>query len=450
MMTPQEDTHLARCRRLIEEKVGWGSSKDWSTQDFEQLGEKIIQHTGIKLSVTTLKRIWGRVNYNSAPTLTTLNALATFVGYENWRDFQGSQENQSPAIPSTEAFTPTEGASPAKPDLLAPGPQHRSSNRRQWMMVAGLVVGLVAVLVFFQNYSSPKPLTSTDFSFSSQPVTKGLPNSVVFHYDATRASSTDSIFIQQSWDPSRRQWVQREGHEHTSIYYYPGYYRAKLVVGKQVVREHDLIIPSDGWVATVYQEPVPVYFKPDEVIRNGVLHLPISAIQQQNISMQPKAPLVHYGNVLASTGLMSDNFVFDTRVKVDFSQGSAACQNMALTILCKNDIFSFPLCAKGCVGQLGLYLGGQSAVSTDTDLSGFGCDLTQWVDVRCKVQNKRVLLFVDGKKAYETTFPNEPAEIIGISYQFEGTGSVDFVRLAQLNGEMVFEDNFDSSSTSEP
>ncbi|WP_332367655.1 hypothetical protein [Spirosoma telluris] len=59
MITQQEDRELARCRRLIEEKMGWGKSDGWSTQDFERLAEQIAEQTGISLSVTTLKRVWG-------------------------------------------------------------------------------------------------------------------------------------------------------------------------------------------------------------------------------------------------------------------------------------------------------------------------------------------------------------------------------------------------------
>src|SRR5919199_27786 len=90
MIAPPDDQELLRCRRLIEEKMGWGSPDSWSTQDFEQLSERIGEHTGVSLSVTTLKRVWGRVKYNSAPTTTTLNALSAFVGYESWREFKNT------------------------------------------------------------------------------------------------------------------------------------------------------------------------------------------------------------------------------------------------------------------------------------------------------------------------------------------------------------------------
>jgi hypothetical protein len=46
MITQQEDRELVRCLRLIEEKVGWGRSDGWATQDFERLSERIAEQTG--------------------------------------------------------------------------------------------------------------------------------------------------------------------------------------------------------------------------------------------------------------------------------------------------------------------------------------------------------------------------------------------------------------------
>lgn len=439
MVSQQEDKQLARCRRLIEEKIGWGSSDSWSTQDFDRLSEQIADQTGISLSVTTLKRVWGRVRYDSAPTATTLNTLVQFIGYENWLLFKEAWQTDEPKHTSVPPPILVSGAL-AEPPKLA-HPTHFFSNKR-WWIGGGLLVSIIGVLAFFMNYSSRKPLNPADFSFSSQPVTKGLPNSVVFQYDAT-ASPTDSVFIQQSWDPSRRELVPKNGHQYTSIYYHPGYYRAKLVVGKEIMKEHNLLIPSDGWHVSVIQHPVPVYFKANEVIRNGVLSLPAKAIETLNIPMQPHPPTVQYRYVREFDQLRGDNFVFDTRLKNDFGKGSSACRYIRVSILCKNEYFSLTLSAKGCVANLDLYLAGHEAQARNTDLTAFGADLSKWVNLRCAVHNKRVQLFVDGKKAYEAVAPNAAKDVVGVSYEFEGTGSVDYVRFKRPDGTVAFEDNFD-------
>ncbi|GAB3697373.1 hypothetical protein GCM10027592_21410 [Spirosoma flavus] len=434
MVSEQQDWQLARCRQLIEEKVAWGNSEGWSTQDFEQLSERIAEQTNVALSVTTLKRVWGRVKYQSAPTATTLNALVQFVGYENWQQFKkGLQPDSTPAETLERTVT-------INPHAILP------NSSRRWWLGGLLAVGLIGVSAIFLNYMRHRPLTPENFSFSSQAVTKGIPNSVVFHYNAT-SSPTDSIFIQQSWDSRRRQLVPKNGHEHTSIYYYPGYFRAKLIIGNQIVQEHNLLIPSEGWNVAVMQEPVPVYFKESEVRQKGSLGIPVSLIEQQNIPMQPKPPTVRYRYIKEFNNLRSDNFTMETRLKNDYQKGSSICQRVTIMIHCKNGYFSIPLSAKGCVGDLGIYLPDHYADAKDTNLSAFGVDLSKWVNVRCEVRNGLAKVFVASRKAYEVQLSAEAKDIVGISYDFEGTGSVDAIRLAKPNGDVVFEDTFDSPVT---
>ncbi|MFT4031165.1 MAG: hypothetical protein QM669_01980 [Siphonobacter sp.] len=427
--TPQKNLELIRCLQLIEQKLGWGNSETWSTQDFEQLSESIVRQTGVSLSVTTLKRVWGRVKYESDPTTVTLNTLVQFLGYDNWQQFIVSE---FPA--STISSTPT-------PKTIRIMPIAKYG----WVTLF-LLTGLLGGAAFLLHVHHPASVSSDAFSFSSQPVTTGIPNSVVFHYDAS-ASPTDSVFIQQSWDPQRRQLVPKNGHTYTSIYYDPGYFRAKLIIGNQIVKEHNLLIPSEGWHVVVKQEPVPVYFNATECIHDGILSLPSSAIRQQNIPMQPQPPTVRYRYVRELADLHSDDFIMQTRVKSDYHQGASVCQNIRIMILCKNEYFEIPLSAQGCIGQLSLYLAGHAVSAKNTDLSAFGRDLSKWVEVSCSVQKGAAEIFIDGKKVYETRISGQAQDLVGIGYDFEGTGSVDFVRFAQPNGKLVFEDTFDSHKT---
>src|SRR5688572_8498158 len=83
----KEKQYLESCRQRIEEKVGWGPGSEWQNQDFEALSKRIFKDTKVSLSVSTLKRVWGKIRYDGNPTTATLNALAQFVGYEDWRTF---------------------------------------------------------------------------------------------------------------------------------------------------------------------------------------------------------------------------------------------------------------------------------------------------------------------------------------------------------------------------
>ncbi|MBC8155693.1 MAG: hypothetical protein H7Z72_22630 [Bacteroidetes bacterium] len=438
-----EESSLHRCKALVEAKLDRGGSEQWRHKDFSQLSEAILAVTSVNLSVNTLKRIWGRVKYESVPTLTTLDALAVYLGYSGWRAFR---------LAEVKLVAPLDGTVPATP-LIEQLIDSRSGSTRHrfgrfsavtiWSI--GLMMGLsLALLLAFSLRPASiinRRLDPAQFVFSSQRVTTGLPNSVVFQYDA-RAAPTDSVFIQQSWDSSRRKLVSRTGHQHTSIYYHPGYFRAKLVVGQQIVQEHDLLIPSEGWHMALLQEPVPVYYKAADYIKSGVIHLPVRAITQHNIAMQPHPPVVRYRFIKRLNGLRADNFILETRLKHDYREGSSACQNVLIMIHSKAKMFFIPLSAKGCTANLNLVLGGNEVRGDETDLSALGADLDQWVDVRCEVVDKRVQILVNKKLAYQAMLPIASAELVGITYDFEGTGSVDFCRFKHPTNKIVFEDTF--------
>lgn len=87
---------LDKVKRMIEVELGWGDSARWINQDFIALSKRMYDKTGHSLSPITLKRLWGKVNYDGLPQAYTLNTLANFVGYDSWRDF--TVKNDDPAV----------------------------------------------------------------------------------------------------------------------------------------------------------------------------------------------------------------------------------------------------------------------------------------------------------------------------------------------------------------
>src|SRR5689334_21914215 len=148
-----EKQQIEKCLRLMEEKLGWGSGSAWQNQEFEALSKAIFKETNVSLSVSTLKRLWGKIRYEGTPNIATLNALAQFVGYQNWRTFTANGNTPSPNGASS--------AQEKKPLVL-------SKSVKGILVVA--VAGIAAFLfLYFQ--SRPKRLKYENISFSSMPVT---------------------------------------------------------------------------------------------------------------------------------------------------------------------------------------------------------------------------------------------------------------------------------------
>jgi len=407
MIKNDAHSNIIRCLELIETELGWGKSDTWTNYDFEKLSDVIHNRTHVRLSVTTLKRIWGKVKYDSAPTLTTLNTLARFAGTSDWREF--CQREGSDTVASEGVQAETTGA-----------PVSRKSN---FFWLALIIPLLAAIILLVRSKTKPAP-DPDQFSFrADKVVTEGVPNSVVFHYDAT-AAEADSVFIVQTWDITRKKKVSKLRHEHSAMYYYPGFFRARLIVDSVVVKTHDLWITSDGWLCLAEMDPVPVYFKKEECIKGDVIEVDESILEKYNLPLHPNPPHIRFFNQRDLGDIMGDNFSFETKVKTEFKEGTGACQRVQVLIQCKNDIIIIPLAAKPCIGEMGLYFCGSANPSTEHDLSGFGCDLNQWTTLRVETVNKHAKLFVNGVQAYELTFPNIATGVVGVQVRFNGVGAV--------------------------
>lgn len=483
---PTEESLIGQVRRLYEDKTGWGDSRQWSNQDFLQLSEMIREQTGVTISHVTLKRIWGKVRYESLPNTHTLNTLVQFIGFDSWRDFSVKHAGLvTPASPSSNPGTGThpDGGSPqpglpdagsirlvsttasvtqpaqtpatnghslgqatatardkaAPPEAASvpPRPPRKGRWRKVLWIVAPLAV-IPAVLLFLHG-QQPSPLPQ-DYAFSSKKVVSvGLPNSVVFDYDASR-SPEDSVVIQQSWDTTRRVKVSKNGHQYTSVYYYPDFYHATLQVQNKVVKTHNLLIETDGWLPIVDHDPVPVYFTKEEVISGGKMSLPVDQIKEKNIPMQPSPPSVWFDNVRDFGDIYSDHFDFETSLKNDYSEGSAVCQMTHVYLFCEGTAIWVPLCAKGCISNADLYFTYFYTSGKHEDLSAFGVDFSRFVKLRIQSDSGHAKIFVNDRLAYTVPWHIRHSKIIGIGYNFQGTGSVDYVSLS--NGKVNYRDDF--------
>jgi len=71
-------------RRDIEQHVG---QQLQSPADFQLLLQQIWEKQHAVLSLSTIKRLWGYVESNGVPRLSTLNTLARFLNFTDWHAY---------------------------------------------------------------------------------------------------------------------------------------------------------------------------------------------------------------------------------------------------------------------------------------------------------------------------------------------------------------------------
>jgi hypothetical protein len=414
---------IPKLKHQVESQLKWGESISWSNYDFEKLSEQIADKTGVSLSVSTLKRIFGKVNYTSEPSQTTLNALARFVNYADWRDFINHNPDHT-----------------ERDEIVRKKPFSILKINYKALIIFGLAIITMAILgAYLLNKKSS--YHSQDFKFSSKKMLiQGLPNSVIFDYDASKAREKDSVFICQTWDIRRKVLVNKNDKHHSAIYYYPGYFRAKLMIGREIIREHDIQIKTDGWLGLVEAEwgKEPIYFKKEDVLQGNTVLVNEAVLKKYNLNVLPEPPKIRFFNQKDIHHFKSDNFIFETELKSTFSSGANTCQKVEVLLQAKDDILIIPLVNKACIGDIFFAAFGYYVHSHSEDLSGFGCNVKEWTKLRVECKQGNMIVFINEKPCYEMKIKNAPAEIVGVQYRFNGLGEVKNTFLEANGKKIVF------------
>ncbi len=420
MHMEREKELIAICRSKVEQQLNWGDSSSWTNSDFELLSDKIFEKTQVRLSISTLKRIWGKVKYENSPTAVTLNALANFLNYPSWRDFEAAEGKvvyQSSEVPASPV-------SASKP-----------SGRKPFVRIltmAAVVIACMLVVVLLVKGRTPHVLNASLAKFKSHEVTDDLPNSVIFDYDVS-ALRPDSVFIQQNWDPRRREKVSPQGKQHTSVYYAPGYFEAKLIVNDSIVKEDIVFIKTTGWKAIVDNKPIPIYLS-DENIRSGNKLIITSEILREKLGTPVFNEKVVTLHNIRDYGVEGSSFDFEATLRNASLPEESVCRRVYTTILTTNGIIVIPLSTRGCISELGYMTGEGSRSGKENDLSAFGCDFRQLEKLQISTHRDTLKVHLNDKTILTERQGSPLGTIVGIRFAFEGAGEVGYVK---LNGSLI-------------
>jgi hypothetical protein len=395
-----DSKEIVRLKKHLIEYLEWGKPSEWHSSMYSELSDKIFEKCQVMLSAATLKRFWGAVKHEGAPSTSTLDALAQFIDFENWRAFKTSSNKKKP-------FT-----------LAANLPF------KTLYVTVGFFIAIFVILILSSKRADDPEILAA-IPFSSRPITTTFPNSVVFDFDLKNIRS-DSLFIQQYWDPTKTIKIRKDQKQATGLYYFPGYFRAKLVIDGQPIKEHDLYLRSDGWIGTVDYQPVPKYFSP-KASGDGGLKYPSELYQEITKLEEPVSSTYHYVSDLGN--ISGDNFTLNSSVKISWSDKWAICQSARIFILGTDGAMIIPFSNIGCSSNNGLMLNDVYLSGKENDLSAFGTDLSRFTELKIHVRDKNIQVFIKGNLVYENEYFETMGRLVGIRYRFIGVGEVEYYSL---------------------
>ena len=440
-MNQAERDYIAECKRLIEEKFHFvhGDSPEKNgngslrQRDFEYLADNIEEHSGIKLSLSTLKRVWKK-DYDQTPHPSTLDALVSILGYKSWQDFKLNHE----ALPA-----------------IAVTAQKRKSRRifSPWAILpVVLAVAAITWLIAFRSGKDDKtkPIVRGPVTFTgNKTVSQGVPNTVIFNYDLSNVEA-DSFFFQQSWNNMEKARIDPNGHSYSNMYYYPGFHKAKLIANDSILKRFRVHITTDGWLPVINYRSAgdnrPAYIKKNTPSSDGTFHIRREDLVTSQVDLSKEFSLSYF-NIREFEGTGSNDFSVDTRVKCD-SSNNIPCPGFEMVVMCEEHIFFVRMMGRGCERDIAIKMGEVVLTGMSTDLSAFGRDVYQWQNLKVEVVNKKATIYIDDKNVYTVDFKNDLGKIVGLAYHFTGTAAIDYVRLKNKEGKMVYDEEFEKSMAS--
>lgn len=414
----QDQELLEQLKKKIEEVSSLPVPEKWSQKDYDFLVYFIEEKSGVRISLSTLKRIWKNEN-NRLPHIATLDALSQVAFEKKWLSLKAD------VVPNRNAFS-----------------EKKLNSKLLWPILGGILVLVVlfSSYTYLRNTPVQDILNTENVSFSAQAtVANVVPNSIVFDYDVSDIQA-DKFYIQQSWDKRRSVEIYKENKTQTDIYYEPGLFKAKLIADSTIIAEIPVHIKTKDWFLQAVQENVKVPFDKSQWLSNGTLGVSDSGELAENIDLEKTLQMLFCNS--RNFGTDGDNFSYSSSVKMD-TLTSVPCPSISIVVKGDNNYFMMQVLKKGCESEAFLKISEKRISGKTNDLTILGTNVYEWQNLEITVTNKVLTMKRNGTILYQDSYQDTIGTIKEITYIFNGIGTIDNVVLKDANGSITYADDFD-------
>lgn len=413
---------IEKCRTLIEHKFNKGTYGQWTNSDYELLSTHISEEVKEYISASSLKRIFGKVSYSSEPSISTLNILARYIGFENWYQFVNKQSKDEPVE------------------------QPQVKRKNMFLILPGIFFLCVAIagIVFYFTSASPEKY-SYKLSFRVSKLT--APSNVVFEYDISEIKNKivqidfNDHFARDERENKKVLAPDKKTITHT--YLVSGVYHPILLVNNKPLDTLTVCVYSDGWEYLIakYTANSKEFFPVSSTsvsTKGGILTIPSSELfryAQDTVSDF----WIKY-RYLKNFGFKPSKMSFELKAR-SISKFKNRCNELDIWIIGKKNNLVFKIFDPGCGGEFSkVQLGTKLVDGNYNDLSAFGHSLANWRKIRLDVNKGEAIISIDGKEIYKNSIEGDLGELTGFVLHSKGGAEFDYIHLDADGKELVYED----------
>ncbi|AWV99027.1 hypothetical protein [Arcticibacterium luteifluviistationis] len=217
----------------------------------------------------------------------------------------------------------------------------------------------------------------------------------------------------------------------------PGRRSVRLMVDSKPIKTQILVVKTRDWWGSVNLDK-PIYNIP--FIDEGVMRLPeeLAPVNFKEI----------YGNfqMFRDFNVKGDALIFETRVKNSAEMGSAWAFDVSVNLFgVDGKQLAFNLLSPDATIYANMLIADThfKSIEERNELGKLGIDLSYWRDVKVIMKDQVAKMFVDEELIFESPYEGQIGDLCGIQYFIKGRGAVDNVKISNLNGHVVFEDDFE-------
>lgn len=404
--------HLSKCLDRIAEQTGWGPYESWTHPQFVELSNQIFQKCGVMISVTSLKRIFGKIKSDHEPQRETRNALARFVGYADWDDFV-----KHTPVDFQEKATKTN-------DKL-----WKSRNK---LLLAGIFFIIVFLSVVIYMVYHNKPVDFSSVFFEGKYLSGSSPHTVVFDYDIRPIR--DSVFIDfdDSFSETRREYLSPEHQTITHHYLLPDLYRVSLVNKNKVFRTTHVNLYTNGWQCYFGYNNRKNFFPIDIEKGDHLLGVSPDSIFKTGLVRKDEDIVLKY-RLVNDFWINGDRFSLKAKVKDTKKLETMHCFSASFIIHGDSGKVGIGFTSEDCIHKAWVRYGNVKLDGKYHDLSALAADFTQLQDLEIIVSDKHLKVKIGGKLRYDKLIDLKIGSIRALLFDTTPNGAMQTFELTDIS-----------------
>lgn len=437
----------------------WGTSDSWDLNQFRTLESMIFESTKIDVNANTLKRFFQQKTGN--PQLATKDALCRFLGYSSYTDFvmkktKKEKEEIASFIP-VEALPENTEIEETKVDKPQPQPEPqlqtkpktneapepiRRRNKPYTLLVTILLIGICGYLFYAYKLKDIYiEYLISRVEFTASKVKGTCPLTVTFSYKIPSSLFDDiSIVCEEANGDILENKLHKETDKVNATYIYEGEAFSYLKYKGETIRSIKVEGRKTGWSVFIREERKKVFkVIPIEQAfhKGGYASLSFEDIPEEARTNHLFTSYVFYKDKLVD----GDNFVYEARVRNSSLEHAIPCSDIMMYIYSDTAMHGFAMNENGYAYIK--FMSGEKTIKGDEyNLSRFNFNSSEWHIMSIKVVNKKTNFYVDGKEVLDMNYAESLGYANELVLRFKGCGAVDYVKVYELNGKLVYEENF--------